>query len=106
MRLQVNIHQMLRTRVSSAYDSREASTIYDADGTMVNSSTVWPVRPINIADRSYFKAFNSGTALTPMQFELVQSRVSGSWAIVASRRILGPDGEFLRTGDPWNSRRK
>ncbi|WP_315838393.1 bifunctional diguanylate cyclase/phosphodiesterase [Bradyrhizobium prioriisuperbiae] len=87
-------HQMLTTRIGSTLDTNGIN-IYDANGIMVNSSTVWPIRPISIADRAYFKAFKSGSAPMPTQLELVQSRLSGSWAIIASRRILGPNGEFL-----------
>jgi diguanylate cyclase (GGDEF)-like protein len=69
--------------------------IFDADGTLINSS-VWP-RPIaNVADRAYFKAAKFDSAAIPVSIELVQSRLAGkSWTLLISRKITGPGGEFL-----------
>jgi diguanylate cyclase (GGDEF)-like protein len=69
--------------------------IFDADGTLINSS-VWP-RPIaNVADRAYFKAAKFDLAPTPVLIELVKSRLAGkSWTLLISREITGPSGEFL-----------
>jgi diguanylate cyclase (GGDEF)-like protein len=69
--------------------------IFDADGTLINSS-VWPRPAVNIADRSYFKAAKFDLAPTPVLIELVKSRLAGkSWTLLISREITGPSGEFL-----------
>jgi diguanylate cyclase (GGDEF)-like protein len=69
--------------------------IFDADGTLINSS-VWPRPAVNIADRPYFKAAKFNPASTPVLIELVKSRLAGkSWTLLISRKIAGPSGEFL-----------
>jgi diguanylate cyclase (GGDEF)-like protein len=88
-------HLLLKAKVSGSSDVGGVN-IFDADGVLVNSSDTWPVQPVSIADRAYFKAFKSGTETSPMLAELVQSRrFPGSWTTVMSRKIEGPSGEFL-----------
>ncbi|MEW6639435.1 MAG: EAL domain-containing protein [Pseudomonadota bacterium] len=88
------IHDMLRAKVNGGVDVAGIN-LFDADGTLINSSVVWPVRPVNIADRDYFRTFKTGATSSPVLIGLVQSRLSGSWAIVLARRVEGPNGEFL-----------
>ena len=45
--------------------------IFDADGTLINGSAVWPSPDISVADRPYFKAFKSD----PRSPELLIERV-------------------------------
>jgi diguanylate cyclase (GGDEF)-like protein len=87
-------HDVLRSRVAG-YSDVAGVNVFDADGMLINSSESWPVSKINIADRAFFKAFKSGSAVRPILIELVQSRLSASWATVVSHRVTGPDGEFL-----------
>ena len=69
--------------------------IFDSDGSLINSS-VWPRPAVNVADRAYFKATKSGSASTPVLFELVRSRLAGNgWTLLISRKITAPNGEFL-----------
>src|SRR6266404_6229227 len=73
---------------------REMST-YDADGTLINSSESWPAPKLNVGDRDYFKGLKSGTLVEPYQISILRSRLSSGMIIVVSRRLTGPNGEFL-----------
>jgi diguanylate cyclase (GGDEF)-like protein/PAS domain S-box-containing protein len=69
--------------------------IYDADGTLINSSEVSVVPKLTIADRSYFKALKFNPEVAQPQIELVHSRFSGKWKTLVTRKVSGPDGAFL-----------
>ena len=86
-------HEELRTKVSG-YSAAAAINVFDANGTLINSSEVWPVPDTNVSDRAYFKALKSGDGSTPIQIELVRGRISGSWATIVAHRLGGPKGEF------------
>ena len=87
-------HEMLRAKVGG-YSDVAGVNVFDSEGTLINSSETWPVPEIKIADRTFFKAFKSGSAAVPVLIELVQSRFSRSWATVISCKVTGPNGEFL-----------
>jgi diguanylate cyclase (GGDEF)-like protein len=87
-------HEVLRAR-AAGYSDFAGVNVFDAEGMLINSSEAWPVPTVNIADRAFFKSFKSGSAVRPILVELVQSRLSGSWATVISHRVTGPEGEFL-----------
>jgi diguanylate cyclase (GGDEF)-like protein len=69
--------------------------IYDADGTLINSSEVSVVPSVTIADRAYFKALKFNPEVAQPQIELVHSRFSGKWKTLITRKVSGPDGAFL-----------
>jgi diguanylate cyclase (GGDEF)-like protein/PAS domain S-box-containing protein len=87
-------HEELRARVN-AYSDVAGIGIFDADGNLINSSKVWPVPDVNVADRTYFKVMKSGESLSPTQVELVQGRLARTWITIISHRLTGPKGEFL-----------
>jgi len=76
-----------------AADRRELGG--DANGTLINSSDLWPVPDVNITDRAYFKAFKSGTETSPILVELARARVAGGWATIVAHKVTGPKGEFI-----------
>ena len=80
--------------------------LFDAEGTLVNSSGDWPVPAANIADRAYFKAFKSNPQSTSVMAEPVRSLFTGGWTTVFAHRLSGPNGVFLgvlgRRIDPVN----
>jgi diguanylate cyclase (GGDEF)-like protein len=90
----LEMHEVLRAKVSGHSDVAGVN-VFDSEGALLNSSETWPVPDVNISDRSFFKAFKSGSAATPVLIELVQSRFTGERATVISRKITGPNGEFL-----------
>jgi diguanylate cyclase (GGDEF)-like protein/PAS domain S-box-containing protein len=88
-------HEQLRTHVN-AYSDAASVSVFDANGTLINSSEVWPVPKVNVADRSYFQALKtSDKSSSPIQIELVWGRISGAWATIIAHRLTGPNGEFI-----------
>ena len=69
--------------------------IYDADGVLINSSETATVPNVRIDDRAYFKALKSNPDVAQPQIELVLSRFTGVWKTLVTRRVDGPDGQFL-----------
>src|SRR3984893_392646 len=89
-----DIHLMLKSKLSAlAYIG--GINIFDADGALINASSVWPVPPVNVADRPYFNAFKTDPQSPEMLIEPVHSRVTGVWTTVIARKVTGPNGEFL-----------
>jgi diguanylate cyclase (GGDEF)-like protein len=88
------VHEQLRAKVDGWADVA-GSNVFDSGGILINSSRVWPVPEISIADRAYFLRLAREPALQ-MAVEIVPSRFSASsQAIVFARRISGPNNEFL-----------
>jgi len=69
--------------------------IFDADGSLINTSAAWPVPSVNAADRNYFKTFKFDPQSPGMLVEAVYSRITGIWTTVVVRKVTGPNGEFL-----------
>ena len=46
---------MLQAKITGASDVAGVN-LFNADGQLINSSENWPVPPVNIADRTFFKA--------------------------------------------------
>jgi len=90
------IHLMLRDKLS-ALSYVGGVNVFDSDGVLINSSSVWPVPAISVADRSYFKTFKGDPQSPDMLLEPVYSRITGVWTTVIARKITGPHGEFLGT---------
>ena len=89
-----DVHRMLQSKLS-ALSYVGGVNIFDADGILINSSSVWPVPVVSVADRSYFRAFKNDPLSPDMIVEPVYSRITGAWTTVIGRKITGPHGEFL-----------
>jgi diguanylate cyclase (GGDEF)-like protein len=87
-------HEALRKKVG-AYSDIAGINVFDAGGTLINSSEVWPVPDVKIDDRGFFRAFKSGTAATPVLVELARGRIAGGWATIIAHKVTGPKGEFV-----------
>jgi diguanylate cyclase (GGDEF)-like protein len=87
-------HDVLRAR-AAGYSDVAGVNVFDADGVLINSSEAWPVPAVKIADRAFFQAFKSGSAVKPVLVELVRGRFNGGWATVIAHKVTGPDGDFL-----------
>jgi diguanylate cyclase (GGDEF)-like protein len=87
-------HEMLRKKVG-AYSDLAGINVFDAGGTLINSSDVWPVPDVKIDDRGFFRAFKAGTAATPVLIELARGRIAGGWATIIAHKVTGPKGEFI-----------
>ena len=88
------IHQLLKSKMD-ALSYVGGINVFDADGALVNSSSVWPIPSVNIEDRPYFKAFKSDPHAPEILVEPVSSRITGAWTTVIARKVTGPNGEFL-----------
>ena len=87
-------HETLRKK-AGAYSDMAGINVFDAGGTLINSSEVWPVPDVKIDDRGFFRAFKSGTAATPVLVELARGRITGGWATIIAHKVTGPKGEFI-----------
>jgi diguanylate cyclase (GGDEF)-like protein len=88
------IHLLLKSKMD-ALSYVGGINVFDADGKLINASTVWPVPPVSVADREYFKTFKSGADSPSVLIEPVYSRITGAWTTVIARKVTGPNGEFL-----------
>jgi diguanylate cyclase (GGDEF)-like protein len=89
-----DVHLMLQSKLS-ALSYIGGVTVFDAGGTLINSSTVWPIPSINVADRPYFRTFQANPQAPEMLVEPVHSRLSGVWTTVIARKMTGSNGELL-----------
>jgi diguanylate cyclase (GGDEF)-like protein len=89
-----DINLMLKAKIA-ALPYVGAVNLFDADGMLINSSNVWPVPLVNVADRTYFSGLKSNPHGPDTIVEAVHSRLTGVWTTVIARRITGPQREFL-----------
>jgi diguanylate cyclase (GGDEF)-like protein/PAS domain S-box-containing protein len=98
-------HQMLKSKVGVLSYIGDVM-LFDADGTLINSSGTWPLPDVSVAERSYFKAFKTNPELKISLAEPVLSYFTGKWTTVIAHRLSGPNGVFLgvmaRRIDPAN----
>jgi diguanylate cyclase (GGDEF)-like protein len=87
-------HANLQAVVGVLSDSAGIN-VFDADGQLINSSHAWPVRPVSIGDRSYFKMFASDLRSPAVLLSPVRSRFTGRWTTVIASKVAGPNGQFL-----------
>ncbi|MBR0697475.1 EAL domain-containing protein [Bradyrhizobium lablabi] len=89
-----DIHDMLKSKME-ALSYVGGMNVFDADGMLINSSAIWPLPRVTIADRTYFRLFKASPYSPEMLVEPVFSRVTGNWTTVIARKVTGPNGEFL-----------
>ncbi len=89
-----DIHLMLKTKLA-ALSYVGPVNVFDSEGMLINSSSVWPVPAVSVADRAYFKRFKSGPNSPSLLVEPVHSRVTGNWTTILARKLTGSNGEFL-----------
>ncbi len=87
-------HRMLASKMS-ALSNVGGVHLFDDEGRLINTSKAWPIPPVNVADRSYFKTFKSDPRAPSMLIEPVYSRMTGIWTTVIARKIAAPNGEFI-----------
>ena len=90
----LSTHEMLRRRLA-ALPHVGGLNLFNAKGWLINSSEVWPVPDINVADRRYFKEFTSGRPTPDVIVEPARSKVTGQWRTIFARKIVGRDGEII-----------
>jgi diguanylate cyclase (GGDEF)-like protein/PAS domain S-box-containing protein len=101
-------HLMLKSKASVLSYIGDVM-VFDADGKLINSSGIWPLPDVSIADRDYFKTFKSDPESKVALAEPVRSYFTGEPTTVIAHRLSGPDGIFLgvmaRRIDPANFER-
>ncbi|MBP2312596.1 hybrid sensor histidine kinase/response regulator [Azospirillum soli] len=85
------VHRMLK-RVDEAFDSVDSIWLTAPDGHSVNSSVIFPLPDISVADRDYFKAVRERDAL--FVSEAYEGRITHVPAFNLARRRTAPDGRF------------
>ena len=65
------------------------------NGDNLNFSRYYPISPINLAERDYFKAHQSDPQLKLFISQPVKNKGNGKWTFYLSRRINDPNGQFL-----------
>ncbi|MGJ5205242.1 bifunctional diguanylate cyclase/phosphodiesterase [Bradyrhizobium sp. HKCCYLR20261] len=102
------VNSMLKGKLS-AMSYVGGLNIFDADGNLINSATVWPVPAINISDRSFFKRLKSDPTAPQLLIEPIVGRISGTYVAVLALKLTSPSGEFLgiisRSLEPINVER-
>jgi signal transduction histidine kinase len=87
-------HRFLAGRAENLPQTSGVGLI-DADGNLVNGSRVWPVPALNFADRDYFAYFREHDDPAAFVSIPVRNRVDNKWSFFLTRRVSGPQGEFL-----------
>jgi hypothetical protein len=90
----LSTHEMLRRRLA-AHPHVGGLNLFNARGWLINSSEVWPVPEINVADRRYFREYPSGRPAPEIIVEPVRSKVTGTWRTIFARKIVGRGGEII-----------
>ena len=69
--------------------------LFDDEGQLINTTAAWPVPPVNVADRPYFRAFKFDPDSPEVIVEPLYSRITGIWTTVIARKVTGANGEFI-----------
>ena len=91
----LSAHEMLRSRLA-ALPHVGGLNLFNAKGWLINSSEMWPVPDVNIAERRYFREFTSGRPTPDVIVEPAMSRAARSSALpvaassLAISRTLSP----------------
>jgi diguanylate cyclase (GGDEF)-like protein/PAS domain S-box-containing protein len=97
-------HLILKSKVGMLSHIGEIK-LFDTEGTLINSSGVWPLPAVSIANRAYLKTFKSDPDSKIALAEPVRV-FTGSWTTVVAHKLTGPNGVFLgvmaRRIDPDN----
>ncbi|KJC49109.1 diguanylate cyclase [Bradyrhizobium sp. LTSP885] len=90
----LSAHEMLRTRLATLPHVGGLS-LFNAKGWLINSSEMWPVPDVSIAERRYFREFTSGKPTPDVIVEPAMSKVTGNWTTIFARKITGRNGEII-----------
>ncbi len=69
-----------------------ALLVVSVSGYLENSTRSWPVAPIDVRDRGYFKLLINDPNLEMMVTEPMHARGDGTWTMFLIRKMRGPDG--------------
>ena len=89
-----DIHRFLVDRLHSLPQANSMAVLDDA-GKIVNFSRAWPIPVIDASDRDFYAYWREHDDPGAFIGAPVVNKVSGSWVIMVTRRVNGPNGEFL-----------
>jgi PAS domain-containing protein len=87
-------HLLLKDTISGL-PHVETLSIFDAQGKLVNYNRSWPLPPLKVADRDYFKALVADPNLVSSASEPLRNRTTGTWSLFVARKFFGPGKELL-----------
>jgi hypothetical protein len=87
-------HNFLREKITGLAEV-DAVILIDSAGRLLNFSRYWPIPPVNVADRDYYRALKDDPSLESFVGQPVQTRGDGKWVIYLARRLDDPNGQFL-----------
>jgi PAS domain S-box-containing protein len=87
-------HLMLKDAINGL-PHIENLTITDAQGIIINSSRFWPIPPLSVAEREYYKALKTNQHPTTVLTELILNRTTGTRSIYLARKFFGPNGQMI-----------
>ncbi|HVH78127.1 MAG TPA: ATP-binding protein [Stellaceae bacterium] len=88
------VHRVLVDRLQTLPQAN-ALAVIDDTGRIINSSRAWPVVTLDIADRDYYAYWRDHREPRAFIGRPFVNRVTGAWVLTLTRRIDGPNGEFL-----------
>jgi PAS domain S-box-containing protein len=88
------VHRYLVDRLHSLPQA-DSIALLDDTGRIVNFSRTWPVPHIEAGDRDFVGYWREHTEPGVFIGVPVVNRSSGAWVLMLSRRVSGPNGEFL-----------
>jgi len=89
-----DVHKYLLDRLRSLPQASSLAVLDDT-GTIINFTRAWPVPAIHAAERKFFQHFEEHDDASTFIDGPFVDKFSGAWSIMVTRRITGPDGEFL-----------
>jgi diguanylate cyclase (GGDEF)-like protein len=90
----LSAHEMLRVKLA-ALPHVGGLNLFNAKGWLINSSEMWPVPDVSVADRRYFKEFTSGMPTPEVIVEPVVSKITKIWTTVFARKIVDRNGQII-----------
>lgn len=73
----------------------DVAAIIASDGKVASSTTQWPPTGTDVSDRDYFKRLKADTTGKIYVSTLLANRVSGEKTVFLTKRISGPNNEFV-----------
>jgi Diguanylate cyclase, GGDEF domain/Cache domain len=89
-----DFYELLRAHLNRLSQA-DVIAVIDNAGRVANSTTRWPSTGTDVSDRDYFQHFKNGSDNGIYISTLLRNRVSGVRTVFFSKRINGPNNEFL-----------
>jgi PAS domain S-box-containing protein len=87
-------HKLLLARLHSLPQAASLAVL-DNTGTIVNFTRSWPIPEIHATERKFFRYFREYPDAGPYIDGPFVDKYSHAWAIMITRRVSGPNGQFL-----------